>query len=88
MSFIEMVVVVVFIKCASDVAEQAIKVAASRRDRVPDRVEAELVALRREIAALRTSTHDVVLSFDSTLHQQDRRIQSLERYGEVGKLDG
>ena len=80
MGVLEMIVLIVLIKSLGDVAEEAFKAAAARKRSVPDRVEAELVALRQEVAALRASTHDLILSFDSTLHEQDRRLQSLERH--------
>src|SRR5205807_1494128 len=65
----EMVVAIVFIACAFGVLDQVIKVGAARRSSLSDRLETELAAVRQEITALRAWSSDLILSFDSTLHQ-------------------
>src|SRR2546422_732092 len=80
MSGTEMIVAIVFIACASDVIQKALQVEAIKKRGVSGPIKEEMAALRQEMAALKTWASDLVLSFDSTLHQQDARIQSLERH--------
>jgi hypothetical protein len=77
----DMITAVVAIGCTAGVIHKALDVVAIRRRSAGDRdsVKAELAALRQEIASLRTWANDLILSFDSTLHRQDTRLQSLER---------
>jgi hypothetical protein len=79
MSGTEMIVGIVFIACASDVIQKALQVEASKKRGVSGSIKDELAALRQEVAALKTWASDLILSFDSTLHQQDARIRSIER---------
>src|SRR5690348_16525072 len=72
------ILLMVLICSASDIAKKALEVAAKRGPST-DRTEAELAALRQEIAGLKTWANDLILSFDSTLHDQNARLQSLER---------
>jgi hypothetical protein len=77
----DMIVAIVGIGCTAGVIHKALDVMAIRKRSGADSqsVKAELSALRQEIAALRTWANDLILSFDSTLHRQDARLQSLER---------
>src|SRR5438105_4490532 len=79
MGVFEMVVAVVAIGCAAGVIDQALKLAAAKKNSASDRLEAELAALRQEMASLKTWANDLILSFDSTQHEQNARLQSLER---------
>src|SRR5438270_386870 len=64
---------------ANEIVKKALDVAAIKKESGSGRTEAELAALRAEIACLKTWTNDLILSFDSTLHEQNARLQSLER---------
>jgi hypothetical protein len=74
-------IVLAFLGCGTAVAMKALNAVFGAGHRKTDvkRLEAELAAIRQEMAALRTWANDLILSFDSTLHQQEARLQSVER---------
>jgi hypothetical protein len=74
-----MVVAIVAIGCGAGVIGKALEVVAMKKRDTSAQLKGELEAMRQEMAALKTWASDLVLSFDSTLHQQDARLQSLER---------
>jgi hypothetical protein len=85
-----MIVLVVFIGCATGVITNALGLAKSFLDkklkieelRAQNSEAALQESLRHaheEMAQLRQSTTDVILSFDSTLQRLDDRLQNVER---------
>jgi hypothetical protein len=80
MNVFEMVVLIVMITGVSGVFTEYFKTRAKQvagMDR--QALQAELATLRREVAELKTWANDLILGFDSTLHQQNSRLQSLEQ---------
>jgi hypothetical protein len=67
--------------CGTALLWKLINVFAGRRMGLADRQrhEAELVALREEIARMKLWASDMMLTFDATLQQYQSRLQSVER---------
>lgn len=78
MGIFEMIVAIVLITTVGSAVEQHLK--NQRRSRSGDTgVEEALRRIRDEMAEVRRSTTDVVLSFESTLQRLEARVQHLER---------
>jgi hypothetical protein len=80
MNVFEMVVLIVMITGVTGVFTEYFKTKAKQvagMDR--QALQSELSTLRREITELKTWANDLILGFDSTLHQQNARLQSLEQ---------
>lgn len=76
MSFFEALVAVVFICSISSIVARAIsRPGAGRHD---DAVLKELRALRAEVNEVKRQNTDVILTFDATLQNVDRRLDRLE----------
>jgi hypothetical protein len=78
MGFFEMIVAVVLITTAGSAVEAHLK-NQRRPRRSSAALEEALQQLRAEMAEMRRATHDVVLSFESTLQRLESRVQHLER---------
>jgi hypothetical protein len=85
-----MIAIVVFIGCAAGVANNALNVVKSFLDKKlkieelrarnsEAALQETMRRAREEIGQLGQSTHDLILSFDSTLQRLDDRLQSVER---------
>src|SRR5947209_3889551 len=74
-------VIITSVLCCTGIAIKALNVLAARHSKAGDRqrLEAELAALRQEIAGLKAWTGDLVLTFDTTLQQYQQYLQTLER---------
>src|SRR5260370_41533062 len=66
---------------ANEIVKKALDVAAIKKESGSGRTDAELAALRAEVASLKAWTSDLILSFDSTLHDLNARLQCLEHRG-------
>jgi hypothetical protein len=85
--FLEMIVLIVFIKAVADVVKTVMHNsppgAAGLFERRAGVTEAQLQEalrqIREEMAQLRQSSLDVILTFDSTLSRLDDRLQHLEQ---------
>jgi hypothetical protein len=81
----EMVVIVVGIACGTAVVGQVVDafkaylVTRAKRGSLDPAVHETLKAVRDEIAQLKHSSNDVVLTFDATLQRLDARLQHLEQ---------
>jgi len=81
----EMVVMVVAIGCATGLIGQLIDawkttmVTRVKRGTLDPSLHETLKAVREEMAQLRRSSSDVVLTFDATLQRLDARLQHLEQ---------
>ncbi len=73
-----MIVAIVSIGCAYELLKRVVERRGSTDAKAVKELVAEVRALRDEITALRKENHDIVLSFDSTLSNVDRRLDRLE----------
>lgn len=83
----EMVIMIVAIGCATAVVGQVIDAAKAylvlraKRGSIDPELQQTLRAVREEMAQLRQSSHDVVLTFDATLQRLDARLRHVEQQG-------
>jgi hypothetical protein len=77
----EMIVVIVLISCGAGVLTKYLEVGGLSKQSGRDRaqLQAELSAIRREMAELKAWASDLILSFDTRQQQQEARLETLER---------